>query len=140
MNYLKCGIQACVPACAPNQSRPHTEAKRLPMNIPPVNAEPPSFADRLADIRFLQQRAATAARVLLASRGWRQTALNPSRSRLWSRKLPDGRTLLTDLDTALAIEASLTGSRPQLASPPAQAGKRRKRRTQITHRAASASQ
>jgi hypothetical protein len=74
-----------------------------------MTTDPPSFADSLADIRFLQQRLATATRALLTSRGWRQTSLNPSRYRLWSKKLPDGRTLLTDLDTALAIEAALAG-------------------------------
>ena len=84
--------------------------------------EHPSFADSIADIRFLQQRVATATRALLASHGWRQTSLNPSRCRLWSKKLPDGRTLLTDLDTALAIEAALAGQ--QLHPAPSKAAPR----------------
>ena len=74
-----------------------------------MRTEPPSFADRLADIRFLQQRGATATRALLRKHGWRYTCLTPPHLWLWSRKLPGGRTILTDLDTALAIEASLAG-------------------------------
>ena len=86
------------------------------MNTPPT-PEPRSFADALADIRFLHQRVATATRALLRKRGWRHTCLNPAHLRLWSKKLPDGRTLLTDLDTALAIESSLGHQPPFPAAP-----------------------
>jgi len=74
--------------------------------------EPRSFRDALADIRLLQQRAATATRVLLRRRGWRHTCLNPARLWLWSKRFPDGRTILTDLDTALAVESSLAHQPP----------------------------
>jgi hypothetical protein len=77
------------------------------MKPPPSATEPRSFADALADIHFLQQRVATASRVLLRKYGWRHTSLTPAHVWLWSRKLPDGRTILTDLNTALAIESSL---------------------------------
>ena len=79
------------------------------MKPPPTATEPRSFADALADIRFLQQRVATASRVLVRKHGWRHTSLTPAHVGLWSRKLPDGRTILTDLNTALAIESSLAG-------------------------------
>lgn len=74
---------------------------------------PRPFGDALADIRFLQQRAATATRVLLRKHGWRYTCLTPAHRWLWSKKLPGGRTILTDLHTALAVESSL-------AHPPSQ--------------------
>ena len=80
-----------------------------PMKPPLTATEPRSFADVLTDIRFLQQRVATASTVLLRKHGWRHTSLTPAHAWLWSRKLPDGRTILTDLNTALAIESSLAG-------------------------------
>ena len=88
------------------------------MNCPISATEPRSFADALAYIRFLQQRVATATRALLRKHGWRYTCLNPARSWLWAKNLPGGRTILTDLDTALAIEASLAGQ-PLFAAAPA---------------------
>ena len=82
------------------------------MNNPVTTTELRSFADNLADIRFLQQRVATATRALLRKRGWRYTCLTPAHRWLWSKKFPDGRTILTDLNTALAIESSLAGHPP----------------------------
>jgi hypothetical protein len=84
----------------------------LPMNTPVVTTEPRSFADGLADIRFLQQRVATATRALLRKNGWRHTCLTPPHLWLWSKKLPGGRTILTDLKTALAIESALAHQLP----------------------------
>jgi hypothetical protein len=82
------------------------------MKTPIMTTQPPSFADALADIRFLQQRVATATRALLRRRGWRHTCLNPAHRWLWSKKLPGGRTILTDLNTALAVESSLAPQPP----------------------------
>jgi hypothetical protein len=93
-------------ASTPN---PHTA---LPLNDPTAATEPRSFADALADIRFLQQRVATATRALLRKRGWRHTCLTPAHLWLWSKKLPGGRTILTDLNTALAVESSLAHQPP----------------------------
>lgn len=91
--------------------------------LPATAAQPRSFADRLGDIRSLQQSAATATKALLLSRGWRLTRMNPAHLWLWSKKFPDGRTLLTDLSTALAIESALAGESappvaPALVQPP----------------------
>jgi hypothetical protein len=82
------------------------------MNNPVTTTEPRSFADSLADIRFLQQRAATATKALLRKHGWRYTRLTPTQVWLWSKKLPGGRTILTDLNTALAFESSLSHQLP----------------------------
>jgi hypothetical protein len=82
------------------------------MKTAPELTEPRSFADALADIRFLQQRVATATRILLRRQGWRYTRLNPAHLWLWSKKFPDGRNVLTDLNTALAIESSLAHQPP----------------------------
>jgi hypothetical protein len=82
------------------------------MKTPPTTTEPRSFADALADIRVLQQRVATASRVLLRKQGWRYTCLTPAHRWLWSKKFPGGRTLLTDLNTALAVESSLAHQPP----------------------------
>jgi hypothetical protein len=82
------------------------------MNIPATATEPRSFADALADIRFLQQRVATATRVLLRKHGWRYTCLTPAHHWLWSKQLPGGRTMLTDMHTALALESSLAHQPP----------------------------
>jgi hypothetical protein len=90
------------------------------MNTPATTTEPRSFADSLADIRLLQQRVATATRALLRKHGWRYTCLTPAHRWLWSKKLPGGRTILTDLNTALAIETSLAGQ-PLLPAAPAAA-------------------
>ena len=80
-----------------------TSASCLP---PSAFPERRSFADRLDDLRSRQQSAASAARALLLSQGWRRTRMNPARLWLWSKQFPDGRTLLTDLDTALALECA----------------------------------
>ena len=45
------------------------------MNNPITITEPRSFADSLADIRFLQQRVDTATKALLTRHGWRYTRL-----------------------------------------------------------------
>jgi hypothetical protein len=82
------------------------------MIAPTAPAEPRSFADSLADIRFLQQRVATATKALLRMHGWRYTCLTPAHRWLWSKKLPGGRTILTDTDTALAFESSLVHQPP----------------------------
>ena len=82
------------------------------MNLPVATTEPRSFADSLADIRFLQQRVATANRTLLRKHGWRYTCLTPPHLWLWSKKLPGGRTILTDLNTALAVESALAHPPP----------------------------
>jgi hypothetical protein len=82
------------------------------MDNPVATTEPRSFADGLADIRFLQQRVATATRALLRKQGWRYTCLTPPHLWLWSKKLPGGRTILTDLNTALSIESSLAHQLP----------------------------
>ena len=87
------------------------------MTTPTAPAGPRSFADALADIRFLQQRVATATKALLRKHGWRHTSLTPAHQWLWSKKLPGGRTILTDLNTALAIEASFAGQ-PLLPAAP----------------------
>jgi len=93
------------------------------MSIPASEVERRSAAGALADIRSLQQRVATASRALLRRHGWRPTCLNPAHLWLWSKKLPDGRTLLTDLNTALAIECAVArqapvAAAPELANPP----------------------
>ena len=88
------------------------------MSTQAVNNESRSFAEALGDIRFLQQRVATATRVLLRKHGWRYSCLTPSHRWLWSKKLPDGRTILTDLSTALAFESSLAHYAPRKISPP----------------------
>jgi hypothetical protein len=82
------------------------------MNNPVTTVEPRSFADRLADIRFLQQRVATATKALLRKHGWRYTRLAPAHVWLWSKKLPGGCTVLTDVNTALAFESSLAHQPP----------------------------
>ena len=82
------------------------------MNSPATTTEPHSFADALTDIRFLQQRVATATRALLRKHGWRSTRLTPAHVSLWSKKLPGGRTILTDVNTALAFESSLAHQPP----------------------------
>lgn len=82
------------------------------MNPPVTTTEPRSFADALADIRFLQQRVATATRTLLRKHGWRYTRLTPAHVWLWSKSLPGGRTVLTDINTALAFESSLAHQPP----------------------------
>jgi hypothetical protein len=86
------------------------------MTTPPT-VQARSFADALTDIRFLQQRVVTATKALLRKHGWRYTCLNPACCWLWSKKLPGGRTILTDLNTALAIEASFAGQ-PLLPAAP----------------------
>jgi hypothetical protein len=82
------------------------------MNTPVTTTEPRSFAEALADIHFLQQRIATASRMLLRKEGWRYTCLTPTRRWLWSKKLPGGRTILADLNTAMAIESALSSHPP----------------------------
>ena len=86
--------------------------KVLPLDNPAAPTDPPSFAEALEDIRFLQQRAATATKALLRKHGWRYTCLTPTHVWLWSKKLPTGRTMLTDLNTALAVESSLSHQPP----------------------------
>jgi hypothetical protein len=107
-------LSATVTLSGPEGQRPPIVPSSKPNTLLPVTTsaaatEPPSFADRLADLRCLQQRVATATRVLLTGHGWHYTCLNPAQTWLWSKKLPDGRTIFTDLSTALAIEASLAG-------------------------------
>ena len=65
------------------------------MNNPTTATEPGSFAEALADIRLLPQRVATSTSALLRQHGWRHTHLTPAHVWLWSKRLPDGRTLLT---------------------------------------------
>jgi len=82
------------------------------MNAPVVTTQRRPFAESLADIRILQQRAATGTRALLQKHGWRYTCLTPPHLWLWSKKLPGGRTILTDLNTALAVESALPHQPP----------------------------
>ena len=88
------------------------------MNTPVSTTQPRSFADCLDHIRSLHQSVASATRALLFRHGWRHTCLNPARRWLWSKQLPGGHIVLADLNTALAIEASLAGQPP----PPAATG------------------
>jgi len=104
------------PQCFP-RALPPSPSTLLPMNNPITITEPRSFADSLADIRFLQQRVDTATKALLTRHGWRYTRLTPAHRWLWSKKLPGGRTILTDLNPALAIEASLAGQPLPPAAP-----------------------
>jgi hypothetical protein len=77
------------------------------MNIPPAVTERRSFADHLDDLRSRQQSVASTTRALLIRQGWRRTRMNLAHLWLWSKKLADGRALLTDLNTALSIECAL---------------------------------
>lgn len=96
-----------------------------------TTAERRSFAGRLADLRSRQQSVATATRALLISRGWRRTRMNPAHLWLWSKPFADGRTIFTDLDTALAFECALAHEPPPgpdpgpVAQPPSAPAKRR---------------
>src|SRR5208283_2215186 len=78
------GPALLLPSCNRTQSilNPPT---LLCMKTTPELTEPRSFADALADLRFLQQRVATATRVLLCRQGWRHTRLNPAHLWLWSK-------------------------------------------------------
>jgi len=80
-------------------------------------AERRSFADRLADLRSRQQSVATATRALLITQGWRRTRMNPARLWLWSKQFADGRTIFTDLDTALAFECAFAHEPPPAPGP-----------------------
>jgi hypothetical protein len=75
-------------------------------------AEPRPVAEHLDHIRLLQQSVASATRALLIRQGWRRTRMNPARLWLWSKQFPDGRTILTDLGTAIAFECALAHEPP----------------------------
>jgi hypothetical protein len=61
----------------------------------------------LADLDDLQSQLEYARECVLASCGWKHTSDTPDSVWRWVKTLPDGRTLMVDKCTALALESWL---------------------------------
>jgi hypothetical protein len=62
------------------------------------------FLDAVHEIEMMHSDAHVKLTALLESRGWEYTSSTPGSRWMLQKQLPDGRTLLTDSDTALRYE------------------------------------
>ena len=60
-----------------------------------------NYHDAVSDAKEALERAE---RKYLEKHGWRYTCNTPSCHWLWEKKLPDGRTVLTNTDTAISMQ------------------------------------
>ncbi len=68
--------------------------------------------DQLNKIEQQHEDASSKLDTILRKRGWKYTSNTPGSIWLWEKKLPDGRTALVNVGTAIDFEKDLCGEIP----------------------------